>query len=138
MSQDINVTVEDAYPINVEITEIVGAAGSTGVSIVIGNGSNVPSTGSKGFVVGVPYDCTITGWYITADRSGSCVIDVKRSGTSIVGTGNKPTLSSAQRNHATSSGWTSVAVARYDELEFNLDSASTVQRISLTIEVTKT
>lgn len=106
--------------------------------ITIDGGGGVPTTGSKGFVV-IPYACTITNWYIVGDAAGSAVVDLKRSGTSIVGgSGNKPTLSSAQRANAAVASWTSTDVAANDEIEFNLDSATTVTRLNLIVEVTKT
>lgn len=97
----------------------------------------VVSTGSKGFVH-FPYACTITNWYITADQSSSIVLDLKRSGTSIIGAGNKPTLSSVQRNNAAVSGWTSVAISANDELEWNVDSATTILRGNITVYTTRT
>jgi hypothetical protein len=73
---------------------------------------------------------------LAADQIGSVVIDVKRSGTSIVGAGNKPTLSSAISGNAAVSSWTSVAVTAGDILEFNVDSASTLTRVNLVIKAT--
>lgn len=93
------------------------------------------STGSKAYLT-IPYACTLTNYYITGDVSGSIVIDVKRSGTTIIGSGNKPTLSSAQRNNAALSGWTSVAISANDELEFNIDSCTTITRINLVLVAT--
>lgn len=107
------------------------------VSLTVDGGGGVPTTGSKGFIT-VPYAGTITNWYIIGDQSGSAVIDVKRSSTSIIGAGNKPTLSSAQRANAVVASWTSTAIAVNDELEFNLDSASTLTRINLVVEITRT
>ncbi len=96
----------------------------------------VISTGSKGYVI-APYACTIVRWDLIGDVSGSIVVDIKRSGTSIIGAGNKPTLSSQVSNGAVASSWTSLAIAQGDVLEFNVDSASTVTRINLSIRVNK-
>lgn len=106
------------------------------VGITIDGGGSAVTTGSKGFIT-VPYAGTITNWYMAADQSGSAVIDVKRSGTSIVGAGNKPTLSSAQSGNAAVSSWTSTAISAGDILEFNVGSASTLTRVTLTIKVNK-
>ena len=100
-----------------------------------GDGTAVPATGFSGSVT-VPYSGTITKWDITADQSGSAVMDIKRSGTSIVGTGNQPTLSGAQSANAAPSGWTSVAVTAGDVISANLNSATTVQFINVVLEVT--
>jgi hypothetical protein len=110
------------------LTAVTNSFGIT----VDGSGS-VVTTGSKGFVT-VPYTCTITNWYLAADQSGSVVIDIKRSGTSIIGAGNKPTLSSAISGNAAVSSWTSVAVTAGDILEFVVDSASTLTRVNLVIK----
>lgn len=120
-------------------TGVTGPTGVTGVGvncfgITIDGAGSVITTGSKGFVT-IPYTCTITNWYLAADQSGSVVIDVKRSGTSIVGgSGNKPTLSSAISGNAAVASWTSVAVTAGDILEFNVDSASTLTRVNLVIK----
>ncbi len=104
--------------------------------ITIDGGGVVPSTGSKGFVT-IPYSGTITNWYLAADQAGSCVIDVKRSGSSIIGTGNKPTLSSAQTGNAAVSGWTSTAISAGDIIEFNLNSVTTITRVNLVIKLNR-
>lgn len=112
-----------------------GSGSSTqSFGVTINGSGGVPTTGSMGYIV-IPYDCTITKWYIVGDTTGSAIIDLKRSGTSIVGAGNKPTLSGAQRNNSTPSSWTSTSITAYDEIEFNLDSASTLTRINLIMVV---
>jgi len=115
----------------IKVNLIQGTSGSgTSFGITIGDGTTVPSTGSKGFVT-VGFAGTIVSWYITANASGSCVVDLKRSGTTIIGSGNKPTLATAQRANAlANSSWTSKVVTKYDEFEFNLDSVATCTRIN--------
>jgi hypothetical protein len=108
--------------------------GSFGISLD-GQGATI-STGSKGFVT-IPYDCTITNWYVVADASGSIQFDIKRSGSSIIGAGNKPALVSAQSSNAAVSGWTSTAVSAGDIIEWNVDNATTVTLVTLTLKVTK-
>ena len=95
----------------------------------------VVTTGSKWFRY-MWYDGTITGWNVTSDVSWSIVFDIKRSGASIAGT-EKPTLSSQSSNSdLTLTTWTT-AITAWDELEFIVDSASTVTRATLTILITK-
>jgi hypothetical protein len=108
-----------------------------GFGITIDGNGYDPGTGSKGYIT-LPYSGTITNWYLAANTAGSCVIDVKRSGTSIVGAGNKPTLSSAQSGNAAVSSWTSTAVSAGDIIEFNLNSITTITRVNLMIQVTRT
>jgi hypothetical protein len=112
-----------------------------GIQVVIDGRGSVPAAGSEG-QISIPYNCTIIGWTLTADQSGSCVLDVLRSSyaafpttASIAGT-DKPTLSSAQKNtDSTLTGWGSTALNAGDELQFNLNSASTVTRLNLTISI---
>lgn len=102
-----------------------------------GNGGVVQTT--KTFSITVPYACTINNWYITTEGvSGSCIVDIKRSGTSIIGGGgNKPTLSSATSANAAVSGWTSVAVSAGDKLTFSVGSLTSLTDIAVTLKVTK-
>lgn len=100
------------------------------------------TTGSKGYK-SIPWDCTITGWVVTAKEVGSIVFDVKKSTyagfptTSSIAGSEKPTLSSSQKNQDLSlSTWTTSLTAG-DVVEFVVDSASTVTRATLTILVSK-
>ena len=118
------------------------ALGSFGITID-GGGSAI-TTGVKGYVQ-VPYSGTITGWTLLADVSGSIVIDVWKDiyanfpplvGDSIAGS-EKPTLSSQQINEDnTLSTWTT-SVSAGDIIAFNVDSASTLTRVNLAINITK-
>lgn len=119
---------------------IIASAG-----VVIDGGGSAITTGSKGFIQ-IPYGATVSSWTVLADQSGSIVVDVKRSTyagfpttTSIVGGGgNKPTLSSVQNNTAAPSSWTSTAITAGDVLEFNVDSATTVTRVTVQLKLTRT
>jgi hypothetical protein len=113
------------------------------IGCIIDGGGSVPATGSKRFR-SVPYNCTITGWTILADQSGSAQITVKKStyagfpSTSSIVASAPPVLSSAQKaTSSTLTGWTIVA-SQGDVLEFNLDSVSGCTWISLDIQVTIT
>ena len=103
--------------------------------IVVDGAGTAITTGSKG-VRYIPFDCTVTGWDIRSDISGSCVFDVKRSGVSLAGT-EKPTLTASTSNQDLSlSTWTT-SLLTGDVVEFVVDSASTLTRATLTILVTK-
>jgi len=111
--------------------QITGSTGTT----VDGQGG-VVSTGTKGSIT-IPYNCTITNWYVSADVSGSIQFDLKRSGTSIIGAGNKPLLSSAQTGNAAVSSWTSTAVTAGDILTWIVDSATTITNATVILKVIK-
>lgn len=113
------------------------------ISYVIDGVGNIPSTGAYG-QLNIPFACTLTGWVLTADASGSAVIDVLRSTyagfpttSSIAGT-DKPTLSSVQKNENLGplSSWGSTALSAGDQLQFNLNSVTTCKRLNLTLNIT--
>jgi hypothetical protein len=110
----------------------------------IDGGGSVITTGAKG-QLDIPLNCTVTGWVLTADQSGSAVVDVLRSSyagfpsTSSIAGSDKPTLSSVQKNENLSIGaWGSTALLAGDQLQFNVNSATTVQRLNLALIVTMT
>lgn len=122
----------------------VGAR-SGSIAYVIDGAGSVVSTGIKGHV-SVPANCTVNGWVITADQSGSAVVDVLRSTysgfptvASIAGT-DKPTLSSAQKNQNAGplSAWGSTALTAGDILQFSVSSCSTCTRLIVTLNVSIT
>jgi hypothetical protein len=109
--------------------------------ITIDGGGNPITTGIKGDVT-IPFDCTINSWYLVADTAGSIVIDVWKDTfanypptvlDSIAGS-EKPTLSSAISASDTNLTTWSKTVTAGDVIRFNVDSASTVTRVNLTIK----
>jgi hypothetical protein len=114
---------------------ISGGVSEDSFGLVVDGGGSPVTTGSKGYKY-IPWDCTITGWNILGDVSGSVVVDVKKSGVSIAGT-EKPTLSSASSNQDLALSTWSTSLLAGDVIEFVVDSASTLTRTTLTILVTK-
>ncbi len=116
-----------------------------GIGFTIDAGTSVITTGLKGYVI-IPYDAIIQSWTVVADISGSIVIDVWKDtfnnypplvSDSIAGT-EKITLSSQTKNQDVSlSSWTTNINAG-DILAFNVDSASTVHRVTVSMSVIKT
>ncbi len=125
-----------------EVQVLIDAAISTGdqiikdaLGITVDGASVVLTTGTKGYRY-IEQDCTITGWHVAGDVTGSVVFDVKRSGVSLAGT-EKPTLSTQQYNSDTAlTTWTTTLNAG-DVIEFVIDSVATLSRATLTILVTK-
>lgn len=81
-----------------------------------------------------------------ADQSGGCVIDVWKdsyanappTNDDTITASAPPTLSSAAKSEdATLTGWTKT-ISSGDVLAFNVDSATTVTRVTLILDVTKT
>lgn len=107
-----------------------------------GDGSAI-STGQKGYIR-VPWNCTIDKVTVVANQSGSIVIDVWKDtwanfppvDADSITASAPPTLSSAQKSEdSTLTGWTK-SVDAGDVIGFNVDSVTSVTRVTLTIEVT--
>jgi hypothetical protein len=138
-----NRTLVDKEYVDNAVSIPAGAtAGSFGITID-GGGSAI-TTGVKGYVE-IPYSGTITGWTILGDVSGSCVIDIWKDtfvnfpptvADTIAGS-EKPTLSSAVSNRDLNLTTWTTSVTAGDIIAFNVDSASTVTRVNLTIKITK-
>lgn len=115
---------------------------TSAIQFLIDGGGAVPATGVWG-QISLPYACTIKSWTLTSDVTGSAVIDLLRSTyagfptmASIAGT-DKPTLVTAQKNtDSTLTGWGSTALNAGDELQINLNSVTTCQRLNLTVKIT--
>jgi len=128
---------------SVQVTGFTANIGCLGITI--DGGGSVITTGVTGSII-VPYACVIDCWGIIADQSGSTVIDVWKGSSplsiptsaaqSIAGS-EKPTLSSQQINTDLNlTTWTKNLVFG-DVLVFNVDSATTVKRVTLQIKVIK-
>ncbi len=127
-----------------------GATGPTGsvtgspigcFTYITDGGGAVISTGKKG-IINVPVNCTITGWSVLADQAGSISISVLHGTFSSFPTlsditgGDYPSLSSAQKNENLSLSLWSTALLGGDVLQFDVLSASTVTRVTVTIFIT--
>lgn len=109
--------------------------------VISGGGSAIPA----GDVLEVPCDFafTITGVTLLADVTGSVVIDILRttyssydSGFTSLCASAKPTISSAKKSQDTTlTGWTT-AISAGDVLRLHVDSASTVTRVTLALQIT--
>ena len=123
------------------------AADISGVALgyAIDGGGAVIATGVAGSGVQAPFACTIDSVTLLADVSGSIVIDIWKDtyanypptvADSICASA-KPTLSSAiKAEDTTLTGWTKT-VAAGDVLYFNVDSCSTITKVSLILKATK-
>jgi hypothetical protein len=123
------------------------AANTRLVGITIDGAGEVITTGVKGFLV-VPITGTITeATLLSTDASataGDIVIDVWKDSYANYPPANAdsitasapPTLSGVNKSQDTTlTGWTT-SVTAGDILGFNVDSAGTVTRVTLTLEIT--
>ena len=129
----------------VSALEAAGGVNTTDVTIpfIIDGGGAVIATGSKGYVE-VPFAGNITAWRVVSDTAGSIVVDVKRATysqfptTTSIAASAKPTLSSARKSENTTlTGWTK-ALSIGDWLEFVVESANTLTRVTVSITVDRT
>lgn len=123
--------------------DIINAQYAT-INLVIDGGGSAITAGIKTDLL-VGFNCTIIKATLLADQTGSIVIDIWKDSysnypatvaDSIVSSA-KPTLSSASKSQdSTLTGWTT-SLTKGDILRFNVDSASTVTRAVLILEVTR-
>lgn len=131
-----------------------GATGATGpagdetgvVEFIIDGGGVAITTGLKGYLE-IPYACTITEVALLADRSGSIVVDIWKCSYANFNPGTHPvaadkitasappTISSSYKSKdSTLTGW-SKSFAAGDIVGFNVNSVSTIQRVTLSMKV---
>jgi len=123
---------------------------TSGIEFIIDGAGSVITTGMKGYLE-IPFGCTINRATLLADQSGSIVVNIWKctysqfdaGGTHPV-VGDKitasapPTISSTTKaQDSTLTGWTT-SISAGDILAFNVDSVSTLTRVTLSLKVTKT
>ncbi len=110
------------------------------VNFTLGDGVSVIPAGTHGYLP-IPFAATITDWTLFADVSGSLVLDIWKdtyanappTAADTITASAKPSLSAAQK--ATSNiltGW-STTVADGDVLAFNVDSATTIKQLTVSL-----
>jgi hypothetical protein len=119
----------------------------TTVSFLIDGGGSAITTGVKGDLGPFDFAGVVEAWTALADQSGSIVVDIWKDSyanfpptvaDTITGA-EKPTISAATKGQDTSlaagTGW---AIAVGDIWRFNVDSAATVTRVTLSFKVRRT
>jgi len=119
------------------------AALTRAITFAIDGGGSALTTGVKADI-SVPYACTITSVVMLADQSGSVVVDIWKDTLAnypptvadTITASAKPTITTATNSSDTTlTGWTT-SITAGDTLRFNIDSATTITRLSLTLKVT--
>lgn len=114
----------------------------SGINFVIDGGGSAITTGIKGDVE-IPFDCTIEQVTMLADQTGSIVVDLWKdtyanfppTDADTITASAVPTISSATKSQdGTLTGWTT-ALSAGDVLRYNVDSASTVERVTIALRV---
>lgn len=131
------------------VTSVLGQTGAVtfavSIPFIIDGGGVAITTGIKGDIE-IPFSGTITANRLLADQSGSIVIDLWKDtyanfpptiGDTITASA-KPTLSAAAKSEDTTlTGWTT-SVTAGQIIRVNVDSAATVQRVTLSLTLTRT
>lgn len=119
--------------------------------VIIGDGTNVITTGAAGNWLEVDFAFSIVQWSIIAKQSGSISIDLWRTTHTLFDSGGTHpvaadkisatapiTFSSATKgSDATLTGWTKT-IAAQDILAFNIASVTTCTQVVISLKVTKT
>jgi hypothetical protein len=122
---------------------VIGGLNLSDIVFVVDGGTSVITTGDKAWVR-IPYNGIISGWEITSDLTGNCIVTVSRSTyatypsfSAISGT-EKPTLMSSQKNKDSSLTTWTTALAVDDYLRISVDSVTNIKRLIVSILVSKT
>lgn len=114
------------------------------ITFVIDGGGSAITTGEKGHLE-VPFICTIEQATMLADQSGSIVVDIWKdtyanfppTNADSITAATPPTITAALKSQdATLTGWTK-SLAKGDILAFNVDSCTTITRVTVSLRVAK-
>jgi len=115
------------------------------LTFIIDGGGSAITTGQKGHLE-IPFACTINQVTMMADQTGSIVVDIWKdtyanfppTDADSITASAPPTISSAQKSkNATLVGWTK-SIAAGHILAFNVDSCTTITRVTISLKVIKT
>ncbi len=130
---------------SIKASDLTADAATADIVFIIDGGGSAITTGQKGHLE-IPFACTILQATLLADQSGSIVVDIWKdtyanfppTDADSITASAPPTLSSAQNSQdSTLTGWTKT-IAAGDILAFNVDSATTVTRVTLSLKVKRT
>lgn len=136
-----NGVVEGAW-----IRDDATGSGPTGIvrcaTYVVNGGGSVISTGIAG-QLSFSFACTILGWTLLADQSGSVVVDIWKvpfasyppTDTNTIVASLPPTITGAQAAASTTlTGWTTT-VAANDTMMFNIDSVTSITNLTIALTI---
>lgn len=115
------------------------------ILLIVDGGGSAITTGVKADLE-IPFNCTIQRATLLADTTGSIVVDIWKdiyanyppTVADTITASALPTISSSNKyQDSTLTGWTTTINAG-DTLRFNVQSASTITRICLSLKVLKT
>lgn len=119
----------------------IGSADHELLIVVDGLGQEI-TTGIHGDVR-IDFDCEILSWTLLADQTGSIQVDIWKDvyanypptvADSITGAATPAISSGVKNTDSTLTGWTT-AITAGDTLRFNVDSVSTITRVTLAMKL---
>ena len=114
------------------------------IAFIIDGAGSAITTGQKGHLE-IPFACTIQRVTMLADISGSIVVDIWKdiyanfppADADSITASAPPTIATAQKaQDSTLTGWTK-SIAAGDILAFNVDSITTITRVTISLKVAK-
>ncbi len=148
----VGVTASDPLPKTLSGDATLAASGAltlsskkSSITFIIDGGGSALTTGVKGYLE-IPFACTIDQVTMLAEVSGSAVVDIWKDtyanyppiDADSITASAVPTISTAVKSQdATLTGWTT-AITAGDILGFNVDSATTITLLTISLEVTRT
>jgi len=119
-----------------------GGGAEASLTFIIDGGGSAITTGQKGHLE-IPFACTIKQVTMLADQSGSIVVDIWKdtyasfppTDADSITASAPPTISASQKSQdSTLTGWTK-SISSGDILAFNVDSCSTITRVTISLKV---
>ncbi len=139
--------VEDISKLDDEVVaieeDLIGRKYS--ITLIIDGGGAAISTGQKGHLE-IPFACEIEQVTLLADQSGSIVIDIWKDSyanfpptdADSITSATPPTIAAAQKSQdSTLTSWIKT-ISAGDILAFNVDSAATITRITISLKIKRT
>jgi len=124
----------------VPVNSIIGAQGS--LQIQIDGGASAPAIGAAWDFI-VPYACTITGWTLLANATGSIEFEVLKGAyasfppSAPISGALRPKIANAAKGQSNSlTGWTTTLSAN-EILRFRVASAEAITRVLAVLNVTR-
>jgi len=142
------VLADDQHIIDAEAVDAIEADDNlpvASITFIIDGGGSAITTGIKG-ALEIPFACTINRWTLLGDQSGSIQVNIWKQayaqyppevGEKITGDLPPKIEGAFMGQSATLTGWTT-AITAGDCLMFNVDSITDIERVTISLKVTKT
>ena len=115
------------------------------INFVIDGGGSAITTGVKGDIE-IGFDCIITSCRVLPDQSGSIVVDIWKdtyanyppTDADTITSSTPPTVTATTKSEDTTlTSWTTT-ISAGDILRFNVDSVTTIERVTISLTVERT